>query len=59
MSSLGTLVDEMKRDAEEERNRPLVACPYDGTPLEQGARGVLHCPFSGHTFDANARQNDN
>lgn len=26
---------------------PPVACPQDGTPLETGPRGELHCPFDG------------
>ena len=59
MVTLRALVEELKLIAEEESNRSLVACPHDGTPLEQGPRNTLHCPFSGHTFDANAKQNDN
>lgn len=35
--------DEAKRVAREESERPIVACPNCGAPLE-GARGVLHCP---------------
>jgi hypothetical protein len=36
--------------AEEERRRPPVACSFDGTPLEDGPRGELHCRFCGALF---------
>jgi hypothetical protein len=32
------------------RDRP-VACPYDGTPLQTGPRGELHCIFDGFIWD--------
>lgn len=41
------LADEYARD---ERDRPPAACPYDGTPLEEGDRGQLFCPFDEHYF---------
>jgi hypothetical protein len=34
-------------------SQPPVACPRDGTPLEQGPPeqpGVLFCPFDGWTY---------
>lgn len=37
--------------AAEQANRPPVACPNDGEPLEQGPGGVLHCRFDGFTWD--------
>lgn len=30
-----------------DRARRPEACPNDGTPLEQGPQGSLHCPFDG------------
>lgn len=33
-----------------ERSSPPVACPNDGTPLEEGPGGVLHCPFDGWQY---------
>lgn len=41
------------KDAENEAERddPPVACPNDGTPLESGPDGVLHCPFDGWIWD--------
>jgi hypothetical protein len=35
--------------AEAERSQPPTDCPNDGTPLEKGPRGVLHCRFDGWT----------
>lgn len=35
---------------ETEMLEPPVACPNDGTPLEEGPRGELHCPFDGYTW---------
>lgn len=46
------LLDIWREDAEErraERDRKLVDCPEDGTPLEE-ARGKLHCPFCGRCY---------
>ena len=44
---------EIQREARkrrlEEVSRPLVACPDDGTPLEDGPRGELRCRFCGWT----------
>lgn len=35
--------EENRAFAEEDATSPPVACPYDGTPLEPGPRGELHC----------------
>lgn len=35
--------DENRAFAEEAANDPPVACPHDGTPLEPGPNGELHC----------------
>lgn len=35
------------REAEE--RTPPVACPKDGTPLEQNSAGTKHCRFCGWT----------
>lgn len=40
---------EARQLVDEERRRPLVACPLCGEPLES-ARGVLHCPFDGSVY---------
>lgn len=29
------------------RNTPPTACPHDGTPLQTGPNGELHCVFDG------------
>lgn len=42
------LASELRR---EWTDRPPVACPNDGEPLEQGKGGVLHCRFDGWTWD--------
>jgi hypothetical protein len=41
------ILDEAKQLAEEERQRPEVACPLCGTPLDENARGEKNCPM-GH-----------
>jgi hypothetical protein len=35
---------------DEEQASPPEACPIDGTPLVQGERGQLYCPFDEHYF---------
>lgn len=30
--------------------QPPVACPYDGTVLESGPKGELHCKFDGYIW---------
>lgn len=27
------------------------ACPNDGTPLQSGPNGILHCPFDGWVYN--------
>jgi hypothetical protein len=39
---------ELQREEEERQLHP-VACPYDGTPLEDGPRNERHCRFCGFT----------
>lgn len=36
--------------AREERERIPVACPNDGTPLEEAPDGTLHCKHDGWTY---------
>ncbi len=33
-----------------ERSRIPSACPNDGTPLEEGPNGELHCKFDGWIY---------
>lgn len=48
------LLDIGKQNAQEQeayiRNPPL-SCPNDGTPLDTGPHGELHCPFDGWVWD--------
>lgn len=37
-------------DARQQQAQPPQACPNDGTPLESGPSGILHCPFDGYTW---------
>lgn len=37
-------------DLRAELDTPPVACPNDGTPLETGPGGVLHCIADGYTW---------
>lgn len=46
MGSYAKLIDilrERRQEAEDDKARDPVACPYDGTPLETH-RNILHCP---------------
>jgi hypothetical protein len=45
---LQAVLDDARQAADEEANRPPVACPNDGTLLDS-VGGVLHCPFDGWT----------
>lgn len=36
--------EQLKRDSD---TRAPVACPRDGTLLDSGVSGTLHCPFCG------------
>lgn len=47
--SLRQVYEEAKQLREDERRRRPVACPDDGTPLENGPRGELHCRHCGWT----------
>jgi hypothetical protein len=39
----------------EEQSTPPQACPHDGTPLESGSDGVLHCRFDGYEWPRDGR----
>lgn len=41
------ILKEGREEQAAERSRIPSACPNDGTPLEPGPRGELHCPFDG------------
>lgn len=48
------LLDIKRRNEEEvadEQTRSPVACPNDGTPLQDGPNGELFCPFDGWRYD--------
>jgi hypothetical protein len=49
------LLDILRQDVQEredwERSSPI-ACPIDGTPLETGPGGALHCPMGNYTRSA-------
>jgi hypothetical protein len=44
---LQAVLDDARQTADEEANRPPVACPNDGTPLEAAPDGGLFCRFDG------------
>ena len=47
------LLDILKANAAEQaywRTAPPRACPNDGTPLEAGPRGELHCPMGDYEY---------
>lgn len=45
-----SIFDEAASLAREERNRPPVACPLDGEPLQPGPLGVLFCQYDGWQY---------
>jgi len=51
---LAMLKDE-RAIAAEERRKPPLACPYDGSPLEF-RDGVYHCPFGDYTTRRTTRE---
>lgn len=44
------ILREQREEVEQERSQRPSACPNDGTPLETGPNGELHCPFDGWTW---------
>lgn len=44
----------IKYEAEElarlDREQPPISCPNDGTPLQPGPNGELHCKFDGYQW---------
>ena len=34
----------------DDRDRPPIACPFGGFPLEAGPDGTLHCPEGDYTW---------
>lgn len=51
---LADIAREHARWVEDEEARPPVACPNDGTPLEQGPGGILFCRFDGWRWEGTA-----
>jgi hypothetical protein len=49
-NQLSDIYREAADDRRDEEARPPEACPHDGTPLEAGPRGELHCPFDGYQW---------
>jgi hypothetical protein len=41
------IIDDARQTADAERNTPPVFCPNDGTRLETGPDGGLHCSWDG------------
>jgi hypothetical protein len=39
-----------RQDVADFERLPLVACPNDGWPLEEGPDGELHCQFGGEIY---------
>jgi len=41
---------EAREIEKEERTKPPLECPNDGTPLQyHEGRGIWHCPYDGYT----------
>lgn len=52
--SWDTLLSILKSNAQDVQQQlldPPIACPNDGTPLESGPNGTLHCPFDGWVYN--------
>lgn len=47
------IMNQARREAEQEAMLPPAACPNDGEPLETGPQGELHCRFDGWIWDGN------
>lgn len=41
--------------ARDEQVTPPQSCPYDGTVLQVGPQGELHCPFDGYEYPRDGR----
>lgn len=48
---LAAMHQENREVREREANTPPLACPNDGTLLDEGPGGTLHCVFDGWTWD--------
>lgn len=44
---LNSIMRQAAQEAQQNRDLPPVACPNDGTPLQAGPDGELHCDFDG------------
>lgn len=44
------IIDEAREDARIQAATPPVACPHDGTPLDENARGVRNCPMGDYRW---------
>lgn len=49
---LAAIWEQNARDADRSERQPPVACPNDGTVLDN-VHGKLHCPFDGWVWDGN------
>lgn len=47
---LTSILVENRERRHDEATAPPEACPNDGTPLEAGPRGELHCPWDGYVW---------
>lgn len=48
---LRDIYEESAERRRDEDSRPPEACPNDGTPLQAGPNGELHCPFDGWVWE--------
>lgn len=48
----GAILARQREELQRERDEPPTDCPNDGTNLEAGPNGELHCPFDGWTWQA-------
>lgn len=53
---LSDIYREARELKELELSEPPTACPNDGTPLEEGPRGQLHCRFDGYRWPEDSRR---
>ena len=55
-AQLQAITEEMRRTAQEEREKDPAACPNCGEPLEyHAAKGTLHCPSGDYQVQARYR----
>jgi hypothetical protein len=53
--ALKSILDAQRRDVEAYNAQPPIACPNDGTPLQQNREGLRSCPMGDYTWRGGQR----